>query len=119
MRRNLPHERLIVYQKAAGVYEQVRQLVAKLRPPHLHLAEQALRSASSVPLNIAEGACEFSRGDKLRFYRMALRSAGETCAVIDVLNRSRLVNPDLSESIVSDLTEVIAMLTAMTKPREK
>jgi four helix bundle protein len=116
MRRQLPHERLIVYQKAAAVYDLIRELVADLRPPHLHLAEQALRSAASIPLNIAEGACEFSRGDKARFYRMALRSAGETCAAIDLLLRSNLAKREPGDRILSDLAEIIAMLTTMTKP---
>lgn len=116
MPRALPHERLIVYQKAASLYEPIRRLVADLRPPHIHLGEQALRSAASIPLNIAEGACEFSRGDKARFYRMALRSAGETSAALDLMRRSDLVKAEQSQKIVTQLGEIIAMLTALTKP---
>lgn len=56
MSRPLPHERLPVYQKAVALYEPVRQLVAGIRPPHAHLADQALRSISSIPLNIAGGS---------------------------------------------------------------
>jgi four helix bundle protein len=116
MPRALPHEKLIVYQKAASLYEPIRRLVADLRPPHVHLGEQALRSASSIPLNIAEGACEFSRGDKARFYRMALRSAGETCAAIDLMRRSGLAKAEQSQEIMNQLGEIVAILTALTKP---
>lgn len=119
MSKPLPHERLIVYQKAVALYEPVRQLVAGIRPPHAHLADQALRSVSSVPLNIAERATEFSRGDKCRFYRMALRSAGEAAAVLDLLHRSKLVKADRCEPIQVELGHVIAMLTGLVQSMRK
>jgi four helix bundle protein len=119
MTRPLPHERLVVYQKAVALYEPVRQLVAGIRPPHTHLADQALRSMSSVPLNIAEGATEFSRGDKARFYRMALRSAGEASAALDVLRRSKLVNVARCVEIRAEIGDVIAMLTGLVKSMGK
>lgn len=119
MIRPLPHERLLVYQKAVALYEPVRQLVAGIRPPHAHLADQALRAFSSVPLNIAEGATEFSRGDKARFYRMALRSAGEAAAALDVLRRSKLVNDARCGAIRVELGNVIAMLTGLVQSMRK
>jgi four helix bundle protein len=119
MSKALPHERLIVYQKAVALYEPVRQLVAGIRPPHAHLADQALRAVSSIPLNIAEGATEFSRGDKARFYRMALRSAGEAAATLDVLRRSRLVNAARCEPIRVELGNIIAMLTGLVKSMKR
>jgi four helix bundle protein len=113
MATQLPHERLEVYQKAAALYEPVRQIITRVRQPHSHLADQVLRAASSVPLNIAEGASEFSRGDKIRFYRMALRSAGETAAVLDLLERSRLVDSEASGVIRRELGHIMAMLTRL------
>ena len=35
------------------------------------LADQLQRAATSIPLNIADGAGEFSASEKARFYRMA------------------------------------------------
>lgn len=119
MSRPLPHERLLVYQKAVALYEPVRQLVAGIRPPHAHLADQALRSISSIPLNIAEGATEFSRGDKGRFYRMALRSAGEAAAALDVLQRSNLVNAGRCAPIRVELGNIVAMLTGLVQSMRK
>ena len=119
MTRPLPHERLLVYQKAVALYEPVRQIVAGIRPPHAHLADQALRAVSSVPLNIAEGATEFSRGDKARFYRMALRSAGEAAAALDILRRSKLVNLPRSEPIRAELGDIIAMLTGLVQSMKR
>lgn|SRR5690606_8615294 len=113
MATQLPHERLLVYQKAVALYEPVRQLVLRVRAPHAHLADQVLRSTASIALNVAEGGTEFSRGDKVRFYRMALRSAGESAAVLDLLERSKLVDRARSEEIRAELGHVIAMLTRL------
>jgi four helix bundle protein len=115
MSRPLPHERLVVYQKAVALYEPLRQLVAGVGPPHVHLADQVLRAAASASLNIAEGATEFSRGDKARFYRMALRSAGEAAATLDLLERSNLVKPGGCALVQSELGQIIAMLTALAR----
>ena len=52
-----------------------------------YLADQLQRAAVSIPLNIAEGAGEFSRKDKRRFYRIALRSATASAARLDVCRR--------------------------------
>jgi len=38
-----------------------------------YLADQLQRAGTSVPLNIAEGAGEYSSNEKIRFYRMARR----------------------------------------------
>jgi four helix bundle protein len=119
MSRPLPHERLAVYRKAVALYEPVRQLAAGIRPPHAHLADQALRCVASVPLNIAEGATEFSRGDKARFYRMALRSAGEAAVALDLLQRSKLVDANRCEPVRVELGHIIAMLTGLVQSMRK
>ena len=46
-----------------------------------HLKDQLDRAGTSIVLNIAEGAGEFSLPDKQRFYRIAKRSATETSAM--------------------------------------
>ncbi len=90
--RAFPHERLEVYQLA----EQTLPLVAAItrRVPHRdeHLRSQAVRSASSMVLNTAEGASELSRGEKARFYRMARRSAGELASTLRVLEQLGIVS---------------------------
>ena len=56
------------------------------------LCDQLRRAASSIVLNLAEGAGEIRPREKRRFYRMAYRSANECVAVLDLLelNGSRL-----------------------------
>jgi four helix bundle protein len=65
-----------------------RRAVVRGRPG---LDEQIQEAADSVVLNLGEGFAETSRGDKRRFFRYALGSAGEaekglrTLAVVDLL----------------------------------
>ena len=112
--RYFPHDRLDVYRTAVEFERGSRRILALL-PRSSHLADQLHRAATSIPLNIAEGAGEFSPKDKARSYRIALRSATESAAILD------LVGPDLGEdscdmtalrdvlvSIVAKLTKLVA-----------
>ena len=78
-----------------------------------YLADQLRRAATSVPLNIAEGAREYSAGDKARFYRMARRSATESAAILDVCRETKLGGAELVSGVRVLLLRVVAMLTAM------
>ena len=100
------HERLDVYQVSISFVGLADDIVEKLPRGRAYLADQLQRAALSIPLNIAEGAGEFSPKDKKRFYRMALRSATECAAIFDVCRRLKIVE---SESLDS------SMLTRMTK----
>ena len=77
--------------RAAVDFERSSRRIIALLPCSSHLADQLHRAATSIPLNIAEGAGEFSPKDKARFYRIALRSATESAAILD------LVGPDLGK----------------------
>jgi four helix bundle protein len=113
MARGFDHERLRVFQLASDVYVECAALVRRLSPLHRHLRSQLLRASSSIPLNIAEGTAEVSKGEKARFYRMALRSAAECGAVLYLLTRCRAVDGDAADAIREKLRQIIAMLTAL------
>jgi len=49
-----------------------------------HLRDQYCRAASSVVLNLAEGNGRITKGDKGRFYRIALGSLRECQAVLTI-----------------------------------
>src|SRR5690606_28908583 len=51
-----------------------------------HLKSQMLRAASSVPLNLTEGAARGSFADRVRFYRIAYASFRESMAVLDLVD---------------------------------
>src|SRR5262245_33042470 len=110
--RFFPHDRLDVY-RAAVEFERDSRRILALLPRSSHLADQLHRAATSIPLNIAEGAGEFSPKDKARFYRIALRSATEAAAILD------LVGPDVGEhardmlTLRDSLVSIVAMLTKL------
>ena len=63
------------------------RILAALPVGHAGLGDQLRRAATSIALNIAEGAGEFSKPDKARFYRFARRSGTECAAALDVAVR--------------------------------
>jgi four helix bundle protein len=64
------HERLDVYRIAIEYVVIADQIASGLPKGRAYLAEQLRRASLSIPLDIAEGAGEFARADKARFYRM-------------------------------------------------
>ena len=75
MTTTFDHDKLDVYAVAIEFVGVADTIVERLPRGRAYLADQLQRAAISVPLNIAEGAGEFSAGDKARFYRIAARSA--------------------------------------------
>jgi four helix bundle protein len=66
-----------------------------------------------VTLNIAEGAGEFSKKEKARFYRMARRSATECAAVLDVSSTLAFITPDQHSPGREILLRVVSMLVKL------
>jgi four helix bundle protein len=103
------HERLDVYwlaiEHAGACWERFSVLPTGMR----HLRDQMLRASTSVALNVAEGGGDYMPDEKARFYRMALRSARECSACLDILVRVRVVEP---ESLV-ELRELLGRISAM------
>jgi len=113
------HQKLDVYQVAIDFIAVADDIVEHLPRGRAYLADQLHRAAVSVPLNIAEGAGEFSRRDKRRFYRMALRSATEAAAILDVCAQLRLAEPPRLAAGSDLLDRIVAMLTRMIRSRPK
>lgn len=104
-----PHERLDVYATSLAFVSLSHKVIARMPRGHAALADQLGRAATSIVLNTAEGSGEFSRREKARFYRMALRSAAESSAVLDVAARQGVA----SESHVREGKELLARTAAM------
>ena len=111
---NFDHEKLDVYKAAIDFVALADDVVEHMPRGRAYLADQLQRAATSIPLNIAEGAGEFSKKEKARFYRMALRSGTECAALFDVCRKLSLAEDaalrtgrDLLIRIVSTLTRMI------------
>jgi four helix bundle protein len=119
MSHYLDHEKLDVYQFAIRFVVLADEIVENLPRGRACLADQLRRACSSIALNIAEGAGEFAPTEKLRFYRMAKRSATECSSILDILRHLQLIEEqrfcrarELVVRIVAMLIRVIQKLGA-------
>lgn len=110
------HEKFIVYQRAIEFVELTDFAATRLPDGRAYIGDQLKRASSSIVLNIAEGAGEFSSNDKKRFYRMARRSATECAAIIDICARLNLIKQDDQTKARELLLHIVRMLTKMVKP---
>ena len=109
------HERLDVYQRALEALDACDLVIAQMPKGRAHLKDQLDRAATSIVLNIAEGAGEFSTAEKQRFYRMARRSATESAAVVHIVARRGQVPEETAERARDRLGRVVAMLVRMVR----
>ena len=107
------HEGLEVYQAAIRFVVMANDVVEQLPRGRGYLADQLQRAATSVVLNIAEGAGEFAPKEKARFYRMARRSATESAALLDVCRNLKLLADERHAAGRDLLLQVVSMLVRM------
>ena len=107
------HEGLDVYKTAIQFLSIADQIIDALPRGRSHLADQLARAATSIVLNIAEGAREFAAAEKARFYRIARRSATECAAILDVCAALRIADHAPLAASRDLLLRVVAMLTKM------
>ena len=77
---NLPFEKLLAYQEARKLLDVVRESAIS----EGRLRDQALRAATSVCLNISEGAGRAGSADKARVYAIARGENCEVAAALDI-----------------------------------
>lgn len=109
------HEKLDVYQVSIDFISFSADVLEHFPKGKAFLADQFQRAATSIVLNSAEGAGEFSKKDKGRFYRIARRSATECAAILDVCTTLKLVQLEQFQVGRELLLRVVAMLTQMAK----
>ena len=109
------HEKLDVYRVAITFVVLIDAVVENLPRGRAYLADQLLRAGTSIPLNIAEGAGEYSTNEKIRFYRMARRSATECASILDVCHHLKLIDETRFSTGRELLIRIVAMLTKMAR----
>jgi four helix bundle protein len=78
-------------------------------------ADQVIRSAVSVPSNIAEGAERNSKPEFIQFLGYARGSAGELRTQIMIGIELKYVSTDEGEKLVSELREISRMLWGLIR----
>ncbi len=95
---------------AAAVYE-----ISKKMPQveRYGLTSQMLRSAASVPANIAEGYQRGTRKDYAHFVSIARGSLAETETFLLLATRVGLLTPEQTQPILDQVEELGRMLTRL------
>jgi four helix bundle protein len=113
------HEKLDVYKISMEFLIISDEVAGHLPSGRAYLCDQLRRAASSIILNIAEGAGEFSKRDKARFYRMGKRSATECAAVLDICRCLKLAEMPLLASGREKLLRIVPMLVSLVRSMAK
>jgi four helix bundle protein len=108
MSNALTNTKLIAHEKALEAAGDAITLVMRVPAPLKSIADQVIRSASSVPANLAEGLGRTGR-DRLHFWRIAYGSAKEVDSHMRLLSRAGAVNRTEAERTLSTFDEVRAM----------
>jgi four helix bundle protein len=109
------HEKLHAYQVAIEFVILVDEVVECFPRGRAYLVDQLQRAATSIPLNIAEGAGEYANNEKGRFYRIAKRSATECAGIFDIALRLKLIEKEQYEKTRELLLRIVSMLIKMTQ----
>jgi four helix bundle protein len=108
MSNALTNTKLIAHEKALEAAGDAITLVMRVPAPLKSIADQVIRSASSVPANLAEGLGRTGR-DRFHFWRIAYGSAKEVDSHMRLLSRAGAVNRTEAERTLSTFDEVRAM----------
>ena len=116
MSNALPATNLIVYRKAIEAAGTALALAMRVPAPLKSLADQVIRSASSVPANLAEGHGRSGR-DRLHHWRIAFASAKEVDCHLQLLVRSGAIDRRRAGEAIDLFDEVRAMTWRLLHPR--
>ena len=76
-----------------------------------NLTSQIIRSAISIPSNIAEGASRSSNKDFTKFVEYAIGSAYELETQLQIASGAKLIDKDLLKEIIDNLQRLQKMMT--------
>lgn len=109
-------EKLIVWQKALDLSEEVDTLTKKFPKEELYiLSSQIKRAADSVSLNIAEGSTGQSNPEFSRFLSYALRSNIEVVGCIYIGQRRNIIHQTDFDKIYKMCEEILAMINGLKR----
>ena len=82
------------------------------------IAEQFRRAALSIVLNIAEGSGKSVGRDRNRFYRIAIGSAMECGALLDICQIMRVINSPRIGTAKDILRQTVGILASVANPKD-
>jgi four helix bundle protein len=108
MSNALSNTNLIAHEKALEAAGIAITLAMRVPAPLRSIADQVIRSASSVPANLAEGHGRTGR-DRLHFWRIAYASAKEVDSHLRLLAQAGAVNRNHANTALETFDQVRAM----------
>jgi len=112
----LGNTNLVAHSKALQAAGAAIKLVMRVPAPLRPIADQVIRSASSVPANLAEGHGRSGR-DRVHFWRIAYASAKEVDSHLRLLAAAGAVNPSATDVALDGFDQVRAMTWRLLNPR--
>jgi four helix bundle protein len=115
MHSSHPRNNLIAYSMAIEAAGITLSLVRRVPAPFRSLADQAIRTAGSVPANLSEGQGRFGR-DRLHHWRIAYGSAMEVGTSLRLLCRADVIDIQRAEEAVQLFDQVRALTWRLIHP---
>ena len=116
MSHALPATNLIAYLKALSAAGSAIGLVKRVPAPLKSLADQVIRSAASVPANLAEGHGRTGR-DRTYHWRIAFASAKEVDCHLRLLMEAGAIDRQQATRSIDLFDEVRAMTWRLLHPK--
>jgi len=116
MRNPVKQPGLIAHSKALEAAGIAISLVMRVPAPLKPLADQVIRSASSVPANLSEGHGRSGR-DRMHHWRIAYGSAKEVDTHLRLLIETGAINRPRSESALRLFDDVRALTWRLLHPK--
>jgi four helix bundle protein len=107
---------LIAHRKALEAAGTAIRLVVRIPAPLKPIADQVIRSASSVPANLAEGQGRSGR-DRAQYWRIAYGSAKEVDSHLRLLAAAGAIDPSETAVALEGFDEVRAMTWRLLNPK--
>ena len=113
------YRKLLVYQHAMMLLEDVYHLTKKFPSSELHgLTNQIQRAAVSIPSNIAEGMGRFSIKDRIRFIDISNGSLMEVMCQLEIAQRLGYISEDDFKKQEINIATIAKMILGLRKNLE-
>ena len=116
MNNALPKNNLIATEKAINAAAAAISLVKRVPAPLKSIADQVVRSASSVPANLAEGHGRSGR-DRIHHWRIAYASAKEVDTRLRLLSAVAAIHREHADDALLRFDEVRALTWRLLNPK--
>jgi four helix bundle protein len=108
------YTKLKVWEKAHVLTVQIYHATQAFPREEIYgMSSQLRRSASSIPMNIAEGCGRSGKADKTRFFEIAFGSACEAEYQLLLAHDLKYIGQDTYRKLAGDMSEVKRMLAAL------